>query len=200
MVNGSPYRAVKQTIYTLNYRNVAWINLKLNPQKSASESLPVIESILKKNMPTAPFDYKFADVEYAKKFDSEDRIGKLASVFAVLATVISCLGLFGLGAYMAEQRTKEIGVRKILGASVLNLWGMLSKEFVLLVVISIAISSPISYFFMHDWLQRYEYRTEMTWGIFTLAGLGALLITMITVSYQSIKAALANPVNSLRVE
>ena len=151
-------------------------------------------------IPSAPFDYKFANDEYAKKFAAEERIAKLASFFAVLAILISCLGLFGLASFVAEQRIKEIGIRKVLGASVADLWRMLSKDFVLLVIISCFIAVPVAWYFLHGWLEKYEYRTEMAWWIFGLAGAGALIITLLTVSFQSIKAALSNPVKSLRTE
>lgn len=140
------------------------------------------------------------DVEYAQKFSDEERIGKLASFFAVLAIFISCLGISGLASFVAEQRTKEIGVRKVMGATVLNLWGMLSKDFVLLVAISLVLAMPLAWWGMNIWLQKYQYRSDMAWWIFAAAGAGALVITLLTVSYQSIKAALANPVNSLRSE
>jgi ABC-type antimicrobial peptide transport system permease subunit len=118
----------------------------------------------------------------------------------VLAIFISCLGLFGLASYVAEQRTKEIGVRKVLGASVFSVWRMLSKDFVLLVLISLAIVVPLSYYFMHQWLQNYQYRTAIQWWVFVVSGMGTIIITLLTVSYQSIKAALSNPVSSLRSE
>jgi putative ABC transport system permease protein len=127
-------------------------------------------------------------------------IGKLASFFSILAIFISCLGLFGLARFVAEQRTKEIGIRKVLGASVANLWQLLSKEFVYLVIISCLIATPVAYCFMHNWLQKYTYRTDISWWIFAAAGLGALLISLLTVSFQAIKAAVANPVKSLRTE
>ncbi len=178
----------------------SWINLKLNPAKSAKESIAKIEAAFKKFVPTAPFDYKFADDEYAKKFDAEERIGKLAGFFTILAVLISCLGLFGLSSFVAEQRTKEIGVRKVLGASVVNLWRMLSKDFVFLVIISCVIAAPIAWYFLHNWLQKYNYRTPISWWVFVAAFAGALIITLLTVSFQSIKAALMNPVKSLRSE
>lgn len=156
--------------------------------------------MFKKYNPAAPFEYKFVDEEYARKFGNEERVGRLASFFAILAILISCLGIFGLASFVAEQRTKEIGVRKVMGASVVNLWGMLSKDFVVLVIISFFIAMPTAYYFMNNWLQKYEYRTGIAWWIFAASGIGALLITLLTVSYQSIKAALANPVNSLRSE
>ncbi len=120
--------------------------------------------------------------------------------FTVLAIFISCLGLFGLASFVAEQRTKEIGVRKVLGASVFSLWQLLSKEFFMLVNISLLIAIPVAYYFMHNWLQNYTYRTDISWWVFTVAGISALLVTLLTISYQSVKAALMNPVKSLRTE
>ncbi|MES1222454.1 MAG: FtsX-like permease family protein, partial [Bacteroidota bacterium] len=196
----SPYAPVKQTIYLINYKNVGWINLKLNPEKSVNECLSTIETVFKNNIPSAPFEYKFADTEYAKKFATEERIGKLASVFAVLAILISCLGLFGLASFVAEQRTKEIGIRKVLGASVASLCKMLSKDFIVLVMISCLIAAPVAYYFLSHWLNNFEYHTEISWWVFILAGTGALGITLFTVSYQAIKAALMNPMNSLKSE
>jgi putative ABC transport system permease protein len=200
MIMQSPYDPVNPTIYFMDYENVNWIDLKLNPNKSATESISKIEAVFKKIIPNAPFDYKFADSEFATKFATESRIGQLSGFFAVLAIFISCLGLFGLASFVAEQRTKEIGVRKVLGASVFSVWKMLSKDFVQLVIISLAIVIPVSYFFMHHWLQNYSYRTEISWWVFVLAGISAIIITIVTVSFQSIKAAMANPVNSLKAE
>jgi ABC-type antimicrobial peptide transport system permease subunit len=134
------------------------------------------------------------------KFAAEERIGKLASLFATLAVLISCLGLFGLAAFLAEKRTKEIGIRKILGATVFNLWQMLSKDFVALVVISCLIAIPVAWYFLSQWLQKYEYRTSISWWVFAAAIIGAFVITLLTVSFQAIKAALTNPVKSLRTE
>ncbi|MGZ3819271.1 MAG: ABC transporter permease, partial [Mucilaginibacter sp.] len=137
---------------------------------------------------------------YAKKFSDEERIGNLASIFAILAIFISSLGLFGLASFVAEQKTKEIGVRKVLGASVFNLWGMLSKDFVVLVSISCALAIPISWYFLAGWLQNYKYHTDISLWIFLVACIGAMIITLLTVSAQAIKAAVANPVKSLRSE
>jgi len=181
-----------------NYNN--WINIKIDPQISASEALPKIEAVFKKVVPSIAFDYKFADQEYALKFAAEERVGKLTSIFSVLAILISCLGLFGLASFVAEQRTKEIGIRKVVGASVFSLWKMLSKDFVVLVLISCFIAIPIAYYFLDAWLAKYEYRTEISWWIFAATSLVALLITVLTVSYQAVKAALMKPVNSLRSE
>jgi ABC-type antimicrobial peptide transport system permease subunit len=200
MVMQSPYEPVKQSMYLLGNKTFNWMNLKLNPDKSAAASISKIETAFKKYIPSAPFDYKFADDEYAKKFNAEERVGKLAACFAILAVLISCLGLFGLSSFVAEQRTKEIGVRKVLGASVINLWQMLSKDFVLLVIISCVIAAPVAWYYLNGWLQKYQYRTAISWWVFAAAFGGALIITLLTVSFQSIKAALMNPVKSLRSE
>ena len=164
------------------------------------KGLAKVETVFKKYNPAAPFEYKFTDEEYARKFEDEKRIGNLSTFFAILAVFISCLGLFGLASFVAEQRTKEIGVRKVLGASVFNLWQMLSKDFVNLVIISCAIAIPIAWYFLHQWLMKYPYRTEISWWIFLFAGMGAMFITLLTVSFQAIRAALMNPVSSLRTE
>jgi putative ABC transport system permease protein len=142
----------------------------------------------------------FADEQYAAKFSDEEKIGKLAAFFTTLAIFISCLGLFGLASFVAEQRTKEIGVRKILGASVMNVWGLLSREFVILVSISLLIATPVSYYAMRSWLRNYDFRADLSWWIFLAVGAAAILITLLTVSFQAIKAAVANPVKSLRAE
>ncbi|MBS1508660.1 MAG: ABC transporter permease [Bacteroidetes bacterium] len=199
MVMGSPFEPVKPTIYfTMGWKG--WLMLRVTPGMPMQEALPKIENVFTKVIPDIPFDYKFANAEYAAKFSTEDRIGKLAAVFAVLAIVISCLGLFGLASFVAEQRTKEIGVRKVLGASVANLWRMLSREFVILVTLSCIIAAPLSYYILYNGIKQYEYKTEIGWWIFVAAAVGALIITLLTVSYQAVKAALANPVNSLRSE
>ena len=199
MVALSPYEPTIPTVFFVE-DNYTWINIRIKPTVSASMALPKIEAVFKELIPTAPFDYRFADQEYARKFAAEERIGKLASVFAILAIFISCLGLFGLASFMAEARTKEIGVRKVLGASVLNLWGLLSKDFVVLVLIAFVIATPVAYYFLNNWLQKYEYRTDLSWWIFAVSGAGAFVITLLTVSFQSIRAALMNPVKSLRSE
>jgi putative ABC transport system permease protein len=200
MVIGSPYQQIKPFIFNIISYQDAYVMLKLNPEKSTTASLSKVQAIFKKYATSAPFEYRFADDEYAKKFGNEERIGKLAFVFAILAIFISCLGIFGLAAFTAAQRTKEIGIRKVVGASVFNLWQLLSKDFVLLVFISFLIATPVAYYFMHNWLQHYEYRTSISWWIFAVVCIGTLLITLLTVSFQSIKAALMNPVKSLKTE
>ena len=200
MVMESPYTPVKPTIFLMDKNWASIITIRIKPTVPVREALTKIETVFKKYNPGAPFDYKFTDEEYAKKFDDEERIGNLATFFAILAIFISCLGLFGLASFVAEQRTKEIGVRKVLGASVFNVWGMLSKDFVLLVIISCFVAIPIAWYYLSEWLLRYEYRTPIAWWVFAIAVVGALAITLLTVSFQAIKAGLANPVKSLRSE
>jgi putative ABC transport system permease protein len=200
MVVESPYAPVRPSIYHLTASPSDLVIAKINPNTSASDALNKIQNVFQKYNPTQPFDYKFVDDEYAKKFGNEQRIGKLASAFAALAIFISCLGLFGMASFVAEQRIKEIGVRKVLGASVFDLWQLLSMDFVVLVFISLLIAVPVAYIFMNNWLLNYQYRTEISWWIFASAGIGAFVITILTVSFQAIKAALANPVKSLRTE
>jgi ABC-type antimicrobial peptide transport system permease subunit len=200
MVMQSPYEPIQPTIFKMDPEWANVVTVRIKPTLTMSTALAKIETVFKKYNPGSPFEYKFTDDEYAQKFSDEERIGNLSTFFAILAVFISCLGLFGLASFVAEQRTKEIGVRKVLGASIFNLWQMLSKDFVLLVGISCLIAIPVSWYFLHQWLQRYTYRTDIAWWIFLIAAIGALLITMATISYQAIKAAVANPVKSLRTE
>lgn len=200
MIINSPYDEVKPVMYTLlNYQgNVALI--RLSSQASTGEAIQRIGAVFKKYDPDQPFEYKFVDDDYAAKFGNEEGIVRLAGIFTVLAVMISCLGLFGLASFVAEQRKKEIGVRKVLGASILSVWNLLSKDFVVLVIIAFLLAIPLSYYFMNSWLQSYSYRTQLSWWIFISAGIGAILITLMTVSFQAIKAAMSNPVKSLRNE
>ena len=200
MITDSPYKPVQQSLYFMVPQVGPVITMRLNPKLSPAKAISLIQTVFRKLNPNGLFDYKFVDEEYGRKFAAEQRIGTLSTVFAILAIFISCLGIFGLASFVASQRIKEIGVRKILGASVINLWGLLSKEFILLVIIAFVIAIPISYYFMDDWLQKYEYRTNIAWWIFGAAGAGALVITVLTISFQAIKAAIANPVKSLRTE
>ena len=200
IVMESPYKPAIPTIYFLAPWTVYTINVRINPNVSAADAIAKMKPLFAQYNPAEPFDYKFVDEEYDAKFKAEERIGGLAAFFAALAIFISCMGLFGLASFIAEQRRKEIGVRKILGATVFSLWRLLSKEFAVLVIISFCIATPVAYYFLHNWLQNYQYRTNLSWWIFAAAGFGALLITLLTVSFQSIKAAIANPVKSLRTE
>jgi len=200
MLMESPYDNVRPTIYFMDYENVNWMLFRLNRNQSAHVSVEKVRAVFKKLLPAVPFDYLFADNEYTAKFAVEERIGTLAVFFTMLAVFISCIGLFGLASFVAEQRTKEIGIRKVLGASVANLWGMLSREFVRLVAIACLVAIPVAWIAMHDWLRNYTYRTPIAWWIFAVTGCGAILLTVLTVSFQAIRAALANPVDSLRSE
>ena len=196
----SPYRPISPLTIIFNKDWVGYVDIRLNPKMSASKAIAFIKPIFDRYNPAFPFEYKFSDEEYAKKFNYEELVGNLATIIAVLAIFISCLGLFGLASFTAEQRVKEIGVRKVLGASVLNLWQMLSKDFVVLVLISCVIAIPITWYFMNDWLSGYKLKTTINAGIFIVVVLTAIAITLITVSFQAIKAAMGNPVKSLRSE
>ena len=177
-----------------------YLYVKLKKQADVKKAVAKIESIVKSNNPGYPFNYIFVDDEFDRQFRSEMLIGKLSRVFALLAIVITCLGLFGLAAYTAERRTKEIGIRKVLGASVSGITSLLSKDFLKLVIISSIISFPLAWWIMHNWLQNYAYRTQINWWVFIMAAALAVLIAIFTISFQAIKAALANPVKSLRTE
>jgi putative ABC transport system permease protein len=200
MVMGSPYEPAVQTIYRVARGSYDDIIIRINPNRSAHAAIAQIASVGKVYSPSVPFAYKFVDEEYASKFTDEERVGKLAGVFAGFAIFISCLGLFGMASFMAEQRVKEIGVRKVLGASVFSLWGLLSREFVVLVVIALVIATPVARWLMAGWLEHYEYRSTMPWWLFAGTGVLAIMITLLTVSYQSIKAAVQNPAEALRSE
>lgn len=197
----SPFYPVRPSLYHIDADSNMWnVIVRLSPRQNAKQSLSKIEEVWKKFVPAVPFEYKFVDEDFGNKFEAEERIGKLASYFAVLAIFISCLGLFGMASFVAEQRTKEIGIRKVLGASVTNLWQLLSKEFILLVLLSCFIAAPIAYYYLNNWLTNYDYKIEIRWPVFVMAAIGALFITLITVSFQAIKAAIANPIRSLRTE
>ena len=166
----------------------------------AKEALSALENLSNEINPKTPFTYQFADEQYARLYNNEQLVSRLASWFACIAIFISCLGLFGLASFTAEQRTKEIGVRKVLGASVSNIVSLLAANFLKPVVIAIVIAIPVAQYWMHGWLQGFAYKIGMDWWMFALAGMIAIVIAMITVSFQAIKAAMANPVKSLRTE
>jgi putative ABC transport system permease protein len=196
----SPYEPIRPTIFHLNPYWTRLITVRIKPGIVMQDGLARIEPVFKKYNPGSPFVYKFTDEEYARKFNDEKRTGDLTTIFAVLAIFISCLGLFGLASFVAEQRTKEIGIRKVLGASVFTVWKLLSKDFISLVLIACVIAIPLAWYFLHEWLQKYQYRTSISWWIFAAAVAGALLVTLITVTYQTIRAAIIKPVNSLKAE
>lgn len=203
---------IKDFIYESPYEKInplavmgpaSWFNtvhFKLNPANSTEKDLDIAKAVFKEYNPQYPFNYKFIDEDYAAKFGEEKRTGTLAALFAGLTILISCLGLFGLAAYMAENRIKEIGVRKVLGASVANITTLLSKDFLKLVMISFLVAAPVAFWAMDKWLQSYTYRISIEWWVFALAGIASVLIAILTVSYQAIKAAIANPVKNLRTE
>jgi len=199
MVTNSPYQRIEPALFLGDgYHSI--ITMRLKTGQPIHEALAALAPVFTKYNPSSPFVYNFTDDSYFRKFQDEVRIAHLASVFTILAIFISCLGLFGLASFVAEQRTKEIGVRKVLGAGVFRLWGLLSKDFLKLVLVSFFISMPLGYLFMHKWLQTYPYRSPLSWWVFALAGAGLLLIALLTVSYQSLKAATMNPGKSLRSE
>ncbi len=196
----SPYRPTTPMVIegAKGWFNV--IHMKLNNINKTAQNLKNAEAIFKKYNPEYPFQYSFVDEEYAKKFNDEKRIGKLAGLFAGLSIFISCLGLFGLAAYMAQNRIKEIGVRKVLGASVSHITGLLSKDFLKLVLIAFIIATPVAWWSMDTWLKDFPYRVSISAWVFVMAGILSLLIALLTISFQAIKTAVANPVKSLRTE
>jgi len=196
----SPYEPVKPMIIAGPSFGYGVINFRISEHPSYGENLKKAEKIFIRYNPQYPFNVRFYDKEYFVKFADEQRVGTLVGLFAALTIFISCLGLFGLAAYMAESRIKEIGIRKVLGASVANIAGLLSKEFLRLVAISFIIASPIAWLVMHSWLGGYQYRIDIEWWVFALTGLLSLFIALATVSFQAIKAALANPIRNLRTE
>ncbi len=200
LLTESPFDPVKPSIYMIDYENTNWIALKLTPDKNVTESLTSIAQVFRKIAPNVPFQFEFVDEAFGKKFVAEERLRRLSGIFSVLAIIISCLGLFGLASFVAEKRTKEIGIRKVLGASISSLLKMLSKDFALLVLFSGLISIPIADYFMGRWLEGYTYRIEIPWWIFGVAIFGVLLIALLTVSFQAVRAARQNPIRSLQVE
>ncbi|NER17342.1 ABC transporter permease [Spongiivirga citrea] len=196
----SPYQKVVPMVIEAATPWARVIHIKFNNDNPIKENLAKTEAIFKKFNPEYPFEYYFADEQYARKFRSTQRVGSLASLFTILTIFISCLGLFGLASYMAENRKKEIGVRKVLGASVQSIAALLSKDFFKLILISFLVAVPISWYTMQNWLEDFSYRIDISWGVFVLVAFLVTVISILTVSYQSIKAAITNPVKSLRTE
>ena len=200
MIRNSPYDAVIPAIFFMDYNWMNYITLRLNPSMPQVDAIARVQKVFRQYDPEGVISYEIPEETYEFKFAAEKRIGSIATFFTILAIFISCLGLFGLASFMAEQRTREIGIRKILGASVFNLWSTLSREFVVLVLAASAVAIPVSAYFLHQWLLQYTYRASLSWWLFALAVGGALVVTILTVSYQTIRAALANPTKSLRSE
>lgn len=200
LVKGSPFdEPIPLMLYATNDA-MRHLFIRINPQVELDIALSEIRKTFLEVAPEHPFEYEFADNQYLTKFKSEEQTGSLATLFSFLAIVISCLGLFGLSAFMVTQRVKEIGIRKVLGASVANLWTLLSKDFGLLVILACAISIPIASYSMNIWLEDFEYRISIYWWIYTIGIVSCIAVTMLTVSYHSIKASMANPVDSLKTE
>jgi putative ABC transport system permease protein len=167
---------------------------------NSEQTINTIEKVWKQLVPAQPIEYSFQDEEISAMHRQESKFQSMFSYLTIVAIVIACLGLFGLASFTAEQRTKEIGIRKVLGASIHGLVSLLSKEFIKLVAIAILIATPIAWYFMQNWLEDFVYRISLTWWVFAVAGVAALMIALLTVSFQAIKAAIANPVKSLRME
>ncbi|WP_090657919.1 ABC transporter permease [Parafilimonas terrae] len=199
-IMGSPFSSVVPTAFFLAQQPMSYITVKLSPSISAQQALQKVEKVFKQYSPAVPFAYSFVDDDYAKQFHAVETTATLATVFAVLAITISCLGLYALASFMAEQRIKEIGIRKVLGASVTGLWKLLTGEFVVLNIIAFVLAVPVVWWSMNAWLNGYVYRTTISWQVFAFAAAITVVITLFTVSFQAIKAALANPVKSLRTE
>ncbi|WP_343674693.1 ABC transporter permease [Chitinophaga sp.] len=198
---GSPYEHTHPMII-VGFKNISFnlIHMRLTPAADAQKQLQAIEKIFNKYSPDYPFEYHFVNKDYEYKFMDMTILARLTTLFAVLTVLISCLGLFGLASYMAEERIKEIGIRKVLGASVVRIISLLTKDFLLLVGIALLIAAPIAWYAMHEWLQRYAYRTMIDWWVFAGTGILVILISLLTTGYHAFKTALMNPVKSLKAD
>jgi putative ABC transport system permease protein len=197
------YRSLQETIAPLAMRIESERNSLLSvkvPAAQLPQTIASIEERWKSIEPRKPFSYYFLDEFFDRQYRGEERFGTLFLNFAILAIFISCLGLLGLSSYSTIQRTKEIGIRKVMGASVSNIVNLLSKDFLLLIGVSFLIAAPLSWYFMHGWLNEFAYRINISWWVFIAAGFAALIIALFTISYQALRAAIANPVKSLRTE
>jgi putative ABC transport system permease protein len=200
MIKGSPYEPTPAVVMFVTKEDLNWLYIRINPKVSAGEALPKIEKVISKIVPSTPFDYFFVDDQYNAKFQEEERIGKLALFFTIMAILISCMGLFGFAAFIAEKRTKEIGIRRVNGAKIYEILTMLNKNFVKWVIVAFVVACPFAWYFMNKWLQNFNYKTELSWWVFAMAGFMALFIALLTVSWQSWRAATKNPVEALRYE
>ena len=197
---GSPYSSINpMAVIGTNYWTYNTV-IRFNTKNDMTRNLQIAEAIFRKYNPAYPFSYRFVDQEYGKKFNDQQQTGALSALFSGLTIFISCMGLFGLAMHTAGNRKKEIGIRKVLGASVFGITNMLANEFVRLVIIAITIATPISWYIMNKWLMDFEYRISISWLTFVFVGLSAIIIAIITISFQAVKAALANPVKSLRTD
>jgi ABC-type antimicrobial peptide transport system permease subunit len=203
LVKDFNFQSLRQEVEPLFFRlapEYTWRAYVRVSNSDIQNTIASIENVYKKFNPMYPFDYEFMDEQYAALYRSEQRIGDLAKYFSIFAILISCLGLFGLSAFTAEQRAKEIGVRKVLGASVQNLVLLLTKDFTKPVLFAIMIAIPVSWWMMDSWLSGFAYQSGLEWWIFAASGILAVVVAWLTVSWQSIKAAWANPVDSLKSE
>lgn len=200
MIKESPFEPARPLMVFASDESEPFLFIRIKPDADYIDALPKIEEAFGQVLPGHPFNFEFVDSEYMTKFRSEERIGSLAAFFSILAILISCLGLFGLSAFMAEQRTKEVGIRKVLGASTGNLWRLLSRDFTILVMVSCLFAIPLASYLLNQWLTGYDYSTEVHWWTYVVAAVSCVLITLLTVSFHSLKASVANPVDSLRSE
>ena len=196
----SPFEPISPMIIGGPAGNLSTINIRYNSNLTTTDALSKTKAIFKKYNPNYPFEYHFVDEDYASKFAESQRTGTLSAIFAFFTIFISCLGLFGLAAFLAENRIKEIGIRKVLGASVFSIVRLLSKDFLILIIISCVVAFPIAFWAMDNFLSDYNYRVNLGLDVFFIAGLGAIVLTLLTVSSQAIKAALSNPVKNIKTE
>ena len=199
-IRWSPFTNQSPHMYYVKYEEYGTLTFRLAEGASAQAALASVKEIIKKYDQAAPFEYKFVDEDYNRLFNHEERIGKLATIFASLAIIISGIGLLGLSAFAASQRTKEIGIRKVLGASVFQIWQLLSQDFLKLILVALLVALPLGYYLAHNWLLQYEYRTELSWGLFVVVAIAAVVLMLVSISHQSLKAANSNPVNTLKTE
>jgi ABC-type antimicrobial peptide transport system permease subunit len=194
------YKKPDPAIFFCQPQQTNFFFMRLAEDVNIEGALDKVTSVFRKDNPGYPFEYHFLDADFEDRFRAEMLISKLSRLFALITIVISCMGLFGLAAYTAERKTREIGIRKVLGATVQSVVSLLSRDFLKLVLLAIIISTPIAWYVMDKWLQDYAYRINIQWWMFVLAGSLALGIALITVSFQAVRAAIANPVKSLRTE
>ncbi|MCK7557297.1 hypothetical protein MKQ70_20735 [Chitinophaga sedimenti] len=203
VVKNFNYRSLRDTVNALSIRlspaNCAMFLVKLKAG-DPSNTMAALESKWRELAPHRPFKADFLDENFDKQYDAEQRFSRLFFYFAGLAIIISCLGLLGLAAYSTVQRTREIGIRKVLGASVTNITALLSREFIILVLIALCIAAPVAWFAMDQWVRGFAYRAPVSWWVFALAGLLAIAVALLTVSFHAVKAAVVNPIKSLRTE
>lgn len=200
MVKGSPFQETYPSILFPSDNYLSFFYIRINPNVDMREAIGEIEETFKQVLPTTPFDFKFADVAYNAKFLEEERTYSLVKFLSAIAIVISCMGLFGLASYITEQRTKEIGIRKVLGASIFQIWQLLTKDFIVLIGSACLISIPIAFYAIQNWLDRYSYKTDIDFNILILGGISAIMLTVLVVSFRTIYAANSNPVESLKDE